>query len=535
MGYGYFQAAVDMEGKYREYQLTLEIEYGRLLDWGEAVGIRDSGAGKEEFNEVFEKRMKVDGTIVMAVLSEMRLLLKEMRRVSLRYEKIESGELPKDPATRTKLPVENVNLEKYYEIFQSPNIPQDKRQYPRGFNHLIQMAKGIKKVAVQPKRIWWAMHDRDVFKEKLDRMSYLTRYLRQSLGDRQMDILLGYTRDNYLAVLQLSISVEEIKALLKAGRADTETASIFSQAETLVEERPVERGASQPGLITHLTMFDRLVAFRLENFEVDTAKEFERSRVPLLQMLEDNETSGQHKELGGERVIVEHEGRPAWIEWKRYDSKHDPSSNKWRAPQKAVKNAERLVALLRSKNKPAEFCVPDCAGYYDDEENERFGFMYEAPGGKQDAIELISLLDLFKLSPPPLKARITLAQQLSTCMLYLHATNWLHKALMSRSVIFMSKEDSRELLRPSISGFEYSRPDEDEETSGGAPNTPEWAVYCHPDYNGRPGLFRKSYDIYSLGIILLEIAHWQPATTIFGFQAMTDKNSKEVSRIPYAI
>jgi len=161
-----------MEGRYGEYQLTLQIEYGRLLDWGEAAGIRETEVGKREFNKTFEKRMKVNGAIIMAVLSEMRLLLKEMREISLKYEKVVGTELPKDPTTRVMQPVENVDLEKYYQIFQSPNIPKDKRQYPRGFNHFIQLAKGAKKVVVQPKRIWWAMSDKDVFEEELERMSY---------------------------------------------------------------------------------------------------------------------------------------------------------------------------------------------------------------------------------------------------------------------------------------------------------------------------------------------------------------------------
>jgi hypothetical protein len=121
--------------------------------------------------------------------------------------------------------------------------------------------------------------------------------------------------------------------------------------------------------------------------------------------------------------------------------------------------------------------------------------------------------------PASLKARVGLAQQLAKCLLYLHATNWLHKALRSSSIVFFSEKEGPEINRPYISGFEYSRPDQNNATFTGAPENPEWAVYCHPDYLGRPGYFRKTYGIYSLGIILLEIAYWKRAEAIFGLDS----------------
>jgi len=82
-------------------------------------------------------------------------------------------------------------------------------------------------------------------------------------------------------------------------------------------------------------------------------------------------------------------------------------------------------------------------------------------------------------------------------------------------VLFLGGTDTPTLSQPYISSFEYARPDVKNETYKGAPETPEWAVYCHPDYIGRSGNFRKTYDIYSLGIILIEIGHWKPAAEIF--------------------
>lgn len=45
-------------------------------------------------------------------------------------------------------------------------------------------------------------------------------------------------------------------------------------------------------------------------------------------------------------------------------------------------------------------------------------------------------------------------------------------------------------------------------------------MYCHPGYLGdrRKCGFRKTYDIYSLGIVLIEIAYWKAAGDILNFK-----------------
>jgi hypothetical protein len=62
-----------------------------------------------------------------------------------------------------------------------------------------------------------------------------------------------------------------------------------------------------------------------------------------------------------------------------------------------------------------------------------------------------------------------------------------------------------------MSGFEYSRPRSTKPTSRSL--NPRWDIYRWPTIqNGVPkeGTSRKRYDIYSFGLLLLEIAHWQP-------------------------
>lgn len=132
--------------------------------------------------------------------------------------------------------------------------------------------------------------------------------------------------------------------------------------------------------------------------------------------------------------------------------------------------------------------------------------------------ETISLSQLLlqQGSLPPLQSRISRAKELVTSLHFLHAVNWLHKGLRDQSILVLTQNGSPDYSQPFISGFEYSRPDETDITTTAAPDT--WAVYAHPDYQRfDKKTYRKTFDIYSLGIILLEIALWKSAEEILGF------------------
>jgi hypothetical protein len=66
--YEYFEIAIELPQHYESLKLRLQIEDFRLLDYGEAAGIPES-------SELFSKKMKVNETTVMALLSDTRSLL----------------------------------------------------------------------------------------------------------------------------------------------------------------------------------------------------------------------------------------------------------------------------------------------------------------------------------------------------------------------------------------------------------------------------------------------------------------------------
>jgi hypothetical protein len=136
---------------------------------------------------------------------------------------------------------------------------------------------------------------------------------------------------------------------------------------------------------------------------------------------------------------------------------------------------------------------------------------------------------------PSLNDRLALAAILARCVTSLHACGWVHKSICPRNVIFFYPEGHSSLgaealslppgflRRPYLNGYAYSRRNENTGSSGRAHETyaslPESIVtndatdfYRHPATFG-PGdsraVFKKTYDLYSLGILLLEIALWR--------------------------
>jgi hypothetical protein len=94
----------------------------------------------------------------------------------------------------------------------------------------------------------------------------------------------------------------------------------------------------------------------------------------------------------------------------------------------------------------------------------------------------------------------------------------MHKSLSSHNILFFPSIPGtpRALNDPYIVGFDYSRKDVAGEPTQRLARDTDTDIYRHPDcleedYAG----FHKSYDVYSLGLILFEIAKWRPIKEAF--------------------
>jgi len=141
---------------------------------------------------------------------------------------------------------------------------------------------------------------------------------------------------------------------------------------------------------------------------------------------------------------------------------------------------------------------------------------------------LYSLIFSGDLRTPDLGERFRLSHTLSVALWSLHSLDWLHKSLCSSNVLFFPSAFSRdaaqstvatasvpEISKPYLLGFDASRPDHIGEMSVASKNHAASDIYRHP--NSLNGMSRrpycKSYDIYSLGLVLLEIGLWKVLQT----------------------
>ncbi|KAF2188089.1 hypothetical protein K469DRAFT_566510 [Zopfia rhizophila CBS 207.26] len=94
---------------------------------------------------------------------------------------------------------------------------------------------------------------------------------------------------------------------------------------------------------------------------------------------------------------------------------------------------------------------------------------------------------------------------------HLHTVSWIHKGVRSKNIVFLTKLDTTvDFDTPHLIGLEYSRHNDDATSYAAVDEDPEKNLYRHLEWQGPPSTrFKKSHDLYSLGLVLLEIGVWK--------------------------
>jgi len=211
------------------------------------------------------------------------------------------------------------------------------------------------------------------------------------------------------------------------------------------------------------------------------------------------------------------------VEWIPYD-KEDLEGR--------VNHIRRIDDLARiihtASDRHPDLHTLDCRGYTDDSTMSRYGLVYNAP--QATFSNLNSLIISKDLRPPDLGDRFRLAHTLAVALWSLHSMDWLHKSVCSSNILFFPSASSRaatqmtataatvpDISSPYLVGFDASRPDHITEMSIASKNASSLDLHRHP--NSLDGLSKKpyckSYDIYSLGVVLLEIGLWKILQSVY--------------------
>lgn len=208
------------------------------------------------------------------------------------------------------------------------------------------------------------------------------------------------------------------------------------------------------------------------------------------------------------------------------------------------RSLKRLARQLEISKDIKELRILPCLGYsfeyYDSflSSHIRHKVLYSIHG--KDAISLRDMLrakniDHFRplLSPT---MRFEIAQSLARSILYLHTAGWLHRGIRSSHIIFCSEreclsdtyEQLEELDIPYLAGFDYPYiPSYDEGDEKLQVRIKERQLYRHPAVQHDPTTtfdatlgdddpsFTKDHDIYSFGVILVELGLLRSAFRIW--------------------
>jgi len=398
----------------------------------------------------------------------------------------------------------------------------------------------VDKTRRYPGRLRWAAFDKAQFERLLSDLQGLNDSMMRFLDVHERNRHFQMQEATFMQILQLSNRMDDLFALTRSLRGSTAPG-----------DGDARRRAYEDRVI-------RMTRFKAVSIAVDAGNESAETNHPGSEIaLAKLGNLSPDTEARQPRSLATLDGDiPVWVEWRYYegifkedcsddddddDDEHDGDSDKDHPgpPPFVAQRISRLARLLGDREKPSEFLVPECVGYVHDKERSRFGFVFKsldaspAPNGRlhPPPTPPTTLLELLSggAPKPSLTTRIRIARTVATSIWYLHATNWLHKGLRSENVVFgrgssatsMTKIDIRN-EKPFLCGFDYSRPaDPGEETERPVENLLH-DMYRHPKVQfdlpregGRSG-FNKLHDVYSLGVVLFEIAVWKPVYEVLG-------------------
>lgn len=244
----------------------------------------------------------------------------------------------------------------------------------------------------------------------------------------------------------------------------------------------------------------------------------------------------------GNLSTAEQPGQLTLVEWR--PTAHESMASEL-TEQDLKDRRDHISRLLsRTSTTDTDFRVLNCLGYTtasghteDGSTHDLVGYVYQYPEFASPKSVPVSLRELLgeayqadNPKVPYLEMRFRLARSLSIALYQLQCAGWVHRKISSYNVIFFKDRTTNELNldQPFLVGWQYSRPDDQRRlfpSERGNEGIGDLDMYVHRwrlsrGGSGRFPRFRKSFDIYSLGIILIEIAFWEPII------ALTDEDER---------
>jgi hypothetical protein len=233
--------------------------------------------------------------------------------------------------------------------------------------------------------------------------------------------------------------------------------------------------------------------------------------------LPDFDTDTTFQTVDDSNIYIVNGGREL-VEYREYDLGADTKQIN------TVRSTVRDFAAKLCRADPSVMGLLACNGYSAEPMQHRFALRFQYPAGKTNPHTLHHLLVHESNKSPGIRHsisdRINLARKLASAVLYLHSCDFVHKNIRPANILIfdpiaLADTDPETITypyavgEPYLVGFDSVRK---ADAHSSMIRVEEWEknIYLHPDRHRmvKGDEFTMRHDIYSLGVVLLEISVW---------------------------
>ena len=447
-------------------RVMIEWEHYRLYEWSQHAGIANERVTTD-----------LNWALILGLLQQLEVLLTDVTKLRDRYGLVfedksqEKGEefVAADAANESSLRNLSLQLDSRFFLSSTKAIHEKNRGSPL-------------------RRLRWSVIDKTKLEVLLHDVRQVLTCLWDALtfGDRK------YVRDVLDLLLRNAIATSknetEIAQFSMLAKSDGTNLSIAGQ----IKQSRLDLGEIAnvpPSEAKTRTRSQRLKKLRLKSGLLD----------------QESGSTGQEREIT------------------RYDGEFVLAEFKWLDPDRSLK--EKLtfrienIAMLLNEAKDESLHTLRCRGIV--KKSDQIISIFNLPqlSKYRDPTSYhpvcLSLMDLIKGKwTPDLTTRLTWAFHLADTILQLHTAGWMHKEIRPEHIIFIKDgpvEDmeSSGLAGPFLSYFNYARESSLAAYSEKRVSERRANVYRHIDVQGEAkASFRPRYDVYAMGLCLIEISTW---------------------------
>lgn len=531
-----------MEESYNYWTIRVQVEQQRFLGFAKEAGLLYN-------NGKLCATLQVNHAILRDVLLEINSAFQKYEQKAGKYSKIVGkSKIVWDDKGEPPLNLTELLCVSSADATKECGSLREKISFPlpqlflKVGDQAAKAACKLRTIIREPRRLSWVSFDREEFETLVSKLKDLNSFLTGLLDESHKRRLQEAIESNYLELLQLRNDVASLQSLIhalahhSAGRDKTANRVYPALTGDLVlGAASIERETD----LTNNNYLIQLAKLKIRNIEIDQTSRVSTPSIlcSLTSMSLDLSSLNFPTEVFndyGRRSIASWNNRSVWLEW------IEQSSSCMSDRTTISISEERVILLTRLLNEgiPSGFRAPTCLGYVKSpRENDKagLGIVFERPSGVDTDLRLKTLRQLLLIQQkPPLTTRVSLGSDLAYCLFCFHAVEWLHKGLRSENIIFfITDQDEQDLKTPYITGYDFSRPNKVPEMTENPLHDPQCDIYRHPyaQFGEAKRFYRKAFDIYSLGIILIEVALWKPIEVILGVEDLTSMTSKALSGV----